>query len=67
MARDHDAGFSLPELLVSVSITLVLMGAVTSLLVNAAPAQSHLDPLTAAPGKNKFFTTVERFLRRKAF
>lgn len=36
MARDHDAGFSLPELLVSVSITLVLMGAVTSLLINAA-------------------------------
>lgn len=36
MTRDHDAGFSLPELLVSVSLTLVLMGAVTSLLINAA-------------------------------
>jgi prepilin-type N-terminal cleavage/methylation domain-containing protein len=31
-----DAGFSLPELLVSVSIMLVLMGAVTSLLVKAS-------------------------------
>jgi prepilin-type N-terminal cleavage/methylation domain-containing protein len=32
----RDAGFSLPELLVSVSIMLVLMGAVTSLLLKAA-------------------------------
>ena len=38
-----------------------------SLLVNAAPVQSHLDPLTAAPGRNRFFKTVKRFLRRKAF
>jgi prepilin-type N-terminal cleavage/methylation domain-containing protein len=32
----RDAGFSLPELLISVSIMLVLMGAVTSLLLKAA-------------------------------
>ena len=34
----RDAGFSLPELLVSVSIMLVLMGTVTSLLIKAAEA-----------------------------
>lgn len=34
----RDAGFSLPELLVSVTIMLVLMGTVTSLLINAAEA-----------------------------
>ena len=34
----RDAGFSLPELLVSVTIMLVLMGTVTSLLINAAQA-----------------------------
>lgn len=31
-------------------------------LVNADPQQSHLDPLTAAPGKNKFLKTVVPFL-----
>lgn len=34
----RDAGFSLPELLVSVSIMLVLMGTVTSLLIKSAEA-----------------------------
>ena len=38
-----------------------------ALLVNAAPEQSHLDPLTATPAKNEFFKTVERFLKRKVF
>ena len=38
-----------------------------SLLVNGAPVQSHLDPLTAAPAKNRFLKSVERFLKRKAF
>jgi len=38
-----------------------------SLLVNADPQQSHLDPLTAAPGKNVFLKTVERFLKREVF
>ena len=31
-------------------------------LVNADPQQSHLDPLTAAPGKNKFLKTVAPFV-----
>lgn len=34
----HDEGFSLPELMVSVSIMLVLMGAVTSLLIKSSEA-----------------------------
>lgn len=34
----RDAGFSLPELMVSVSIMLVLMGTVTTLLIQAAEA-----------------------------
>jgi pimeloyl-ACP methyl ester carboxylesterase len=32
-------------------------------LVNGAPEQSHLDPLTAAPAENEFLETVEPFLR----
>lgn len=31
-------------------------------LVNADPQQSHLDPLTAAPGKNRFLKTVIPFI-----
>lgn len=31
-------------------------------LVNAAPEQSHLDPLTAAPRRNEFLKTVVPFL-----
>ncbi len=38
MMTRRDDGFSLPELLVSVIIMLVLMGTVTSLLINAAQA-----------------------------
>jgi len=33
-------------------------------LVDAAREQDHLDPLTAAPGRNRFVTTVVPFLRR---
>lgn len=33
-----------------------------SMLVNGAPEQSHLDPLTAAPKKNEFLHTVVDFL-----
>jgi pimeloyl-ACP methyl ester carboxylesterase len=33
-----------------------------SMLVNAAPQQSHLDPLTAAPKRNEFLKTVVDFL-----
>ena len=33
-----------------------------SMLVDGAPQQSHLDPLTAAPGDNEFLDTVERFI-----
>lgn len=33
-----------------------------SMLVEGAPEQSHLDPLTAAPGDNEFLDTVERFI-----
>lgn len=32
-------------------------------LVQGAPEQSHLDPLTAEPGQNEFLATVEDFLR----
>jgi pimeloyl-ACP methyl ester carboxylesterase len=35
-----------------------------SLLVEGAPEQSHLDPLTAAPGRNEFAKTLIRFLGR---
>jgi pimeloyl-ACP methyl ester carboxylesterase len=35
-----------------------------SVLVNADPEQSHLDPLLAAPKTNRFYTTVDDFLRR---
>lgn len=34
-----------------------------SMLVNAAPEQAHLDPLIAAPKTNRFFRTVDDFLR----
>jgi hypothetical protein len=37
-----------------------------SKLVDADPLFSHLDPLTAAPGRNRFLKTVLPFLR-KAF
>jgi len=33
-----------------------------SMLVDGAPEQSHLDPLTAAPGDNEFLDTVEGFI-----
>jgi pimeloyl-ACP methyl ester carboxylesterase len=33
-----------------------------ALLVNGAPEQSHLDPLTAAPSQNEFLLGLERFL-----
>ncbi|HEU4973912.1 MAG TPA: hypothetical protein VFT50_02390 [Baekduia sp.] len=35
-----------------------------SVLVDAAATESHLDPLTAAPGRNRYLQTVEPFLRR---
>lgn len=35
-----------------------------SMLVNADPEQSHLDPLLAAPNKNKFVKTVTPFLKK---
>ncbi len=34
-----------------------------SMLVNGAPAQSHLDPLVAAPKRNEFLKTVIGFLQ----
>jgi pimeloyl-ACP methyl ester carboxylesterase len=37
-----------------------------SMLVDGAPEQSHLDPLTAAPGDNEFLETVERFIARNS-
>ena len=33
-----------------------------SMLVDGAPEQSHLDPLTAAAGDNEFLDTVEKFI-----
>jgi hypothetical protein len=38
-----------------------------SRLVDADPLFSHLDPLTAAPARNRFFKTVVPFLKRKVF
>ncbi len=38
-----------------------------SLLVNAAPRESHLDPLMASPRRNAFLKTIVPFLRRQAF
>lgn len=35
-----------------------------SLLVDGAATQSHLDPLAAAPARNRFLTTVVPFLKR---
>ena len=35
-----------------------------AVLVDASDEQSHLDPLTAAPGRNRFLRTVVPFLRR---
>jgi pimeloyl-ACP methyl ester carboxylesterase len=37
-----------------------------AVLVDAAREQSHLDPLTAAPRRNRFLRTVVPFLRRLA-
>ena len=37
-----------------------------SMLVNGAPEQSHLDPLTAAPNKNEFLATLVDFLGRRS-
>ena len=37
-----------------------------STLVDGAPEQSHLDPLTAAPRANEFLDTVERFIAKEA-
>lgn len=34
-----------------------------SMLVNADPEQAHLDPLMAAPRTNRFYKTVDDFLR----
>jgi hypothetical protein len=34
------------------------------MLVNADPQMAHLDPLIAAPKTNRFFRTVDDFLRR---
>jgi hypothetical protein len=33
-----------------------------ALLVNGAPEQSHLDPLTAAPRKNEFLENLIAFI-----
>jgi pimeloyl-ACP methyl ester carboxylesterase len=38
-----------------------------SVLVNAAPEQSHLDPLVAGWNRNRFFKTVVPFLRDRVF
>jgi pimeloyl-ACP methyl ester carboxylesterase len=38
-----------------------------STLVSRDPLMSHLDPLTAAPGRNAFLKTVVPFLERKVF
>lgn len=35
-----------------------------SVLVDASATQSHLDPLAAAPARNRFLTTVVPFLKR---
>jgi pimeloyl-ACP methyl ester carboxylesterase len=35
-----------------------------SMLVDGAPEQSHLDPLTAAAGDNEFLETVEEFIAK---
>jgi pimeloyl-ACP methyl ester carboxylesterase len=35
-------------------------------LVNADPLFAHVDPLTAAPAKNRFFKTIVPFLKRYA-
>ena len=35
-----------------------------SVLVDASKTESHLDPLTAAPGRNRFLQTVVPFLRK---
>jgi hypothetical protein len=37
-----------------------------SMLVNGAPEQSHLDPLTAAADDNEFLETVDEFIAKKA-
>jgi hypothetical protein len=34
-----------------------------SVLVDAAASESHLDPLTAAPNRDRFLQTVVPFLR----
>ena len=34
-----------------------------SMLVDGAPQQSHLDPLTAPPERNEFSKTLIRFLK----
>jgi hypothetical protein len=33
-------------------------------LVDASATESHLDPLTAAPARNRFLQTVVPFLRK---
>jgi hypothetical protein len=38
-----------------------------STLVNADPEESHLDPIMADPGHNRFFKTLVPFLRHKVF
>lgn len=35
-----------------------------SLLVDASGTESHLDPLTAAPERNRFLQTIVPFLRK---
>ena len=45
-------------------IKLARTTAAESTLVNADPEMSHLDPLTAAPDRNKFLKTVVPFLDR---
>ncbi len=37
-----------------------------SMLVDASADESHLDPLTAAPARNRFVNTVVPFLRKLA-
>ena len=34
------------------------------MLVNAEAEQAHLDPLIAAPKTNRFYKTVDDFLRK---
>ncbi|MEP6953201.1 MAG: hypothetical protein ABI950_03955 [Solirubrobacteraceae bacterium] len=73
----HRAGVDVPLYAMQTSLTKgrVLRGARRfiaasriprgrSVLVDASPTQSHLDPLAAAPERNRFLATVVPFLKR---